>query len=474
MVEKHLSETRMSEIWIADDDNAIRFVLGEALRESGVAVREFSSATQLLGALAETDQPDVVVSDVRMPGMSGLSLLEELKRRGVAAPVIVMSAFTDVASTAAAYRNGAFDYLPKPFDIDQAVAAVERALAETLPPPAAPRAHDPETELIGQSASMREVFRNIGRVAATDLNVLVTGATGTGKELVARALHRHSARAAHPFVAMNTAAIPSELLESELFGHEAGAFTGAIKRHPGRFEQAERGTLFLDEIGDMPLSLQTRLLRVLAENEFYRVGGRELIHADVRVIAATHQDLEAKVARGEFRADLLHRLDVVRLHLPRLSERREDIPLLASRFLARAAAAMQLEAKRFSPAALGALAKLPWPGNVRQLENLCRRLAVMASGREIRVQDLPNSDAAGADAGDDWREPLQRIVRERLAQGDSDIYAQLRDDFDQAVLAAALSVTDNQRGRAAQRVGLGRNTLTRKLGSSRRRRKKKE
>jgi two-component system nitrogen regulation response regulator GlnG len=462
---------RHCEVWIADDDASIRFVLGQAIRESGADVREFPDAETLLGAL-DTAAPDVVISDVRMPGASGLKLLEQLKSRQLAAPVIVMSAFTDVASTAAAYRNGAFDYLPKPFDIDQAVAAVERALAEVQPPPPPPRPHDPETELIGQSPAMREVFRSIGRVAATELNVLVTGATGTGKELVARALHRHSARASRPFVAMNTAAIPSELLESELFGHEAGAFTGAVKRHPGRFEQAEGGTLFLDEIGDMPLPLQTRLLRVLAESEFYRVGGRELIRADVRVIAATHQDLEAKVARGEFRADLLHRLDVVRLHLPRLFERREDIPLLASRFLARAAQSMRLEAKRFSPAALGALANMPWPGNVRQLENLCRRLAVMAPGREIRVQDLPHSEELPASVADDWREPLQRTVRERLKGGETGIYAQLRGEFDQAVLAAALAETDNRRSRAAERVGLGRNTVTRKLGSSRRRRSK--
>jgi len=301
--------------------------------------------------------------------------------------------------------------------------------------------------------------------------VLVTGATGTGKELVARALHRHSARAAKPFVAMNTAAIPAELLESELFGHESGAFTGAVKRHLGRFEQAQGGTLFLDEIGDMPLTLQTRLLRVLAESEFYRIGGRELIRADVRLIAATHQDLDAKVSSGEFRADLLHRLDVVRLHLPRLNERREDTPLLASRFLARAAADMRLEPKRFSPAALGALAEMPWPGNVRQLENLCRRLAVMAPGREIRVQDLPpvqrddNVDTA------QWREPLHRLVREHLAHGGTHIYAKLRDEFDQTLLAAALTENDNHRGRAAQKLGLGRNTLTRKLGSSRKKRK---
>jgi len=459
----------MAEVWIADDDSAIRFVLGEALREGGSAVREFADAESLLATL-ESATPDVVVSDVRMPGTGGLKLLEQLKSRGVAAPVIVMSAFTDVAATAAAYRNGAFDYLPKPFDLDQMLAAVERALAETRPPPPPLPAAEPESELIGQSPMMRELFRNIGRVAATDLNVLVTGATGTGKELVARALHRHSARIARPFVAMNTAAIPAELLESELFGHEVGAFTGAVKRHPGRFEQAQGGTLFLDEIGDMPLPLQTRLLRVLAEGEFYRVGGRELIRADVRVIAATHQDLDAKVARGEFRADLLHRLDVVRLNLPRLSERREDIPLLASRFLARAATDMRLDSKRFSPAALGVLAEMPWPGNVRQLENLCRRLAVMAPGREIRVQDLPAVERNAMSDGDaDWREPLRRFAREQLARGAQNIYAQLRDEFDRTLLAAALAENANQRGRAAQQLGLGRNTLTRKLGSSRRR-----
>jgi two-component system, NtrC family, nitrogen regulation response regulator GlnG len=460
----------MAEVWIADDDQAIRFVLGEALRESGRGVREFADAETLLTALDQGDSPDVVVSDVRMPGASGLKLLERLKARGVVAPVIVMSAFTDVTSTAAAYRNGAFDYLPKPFDLDQVVAAVERAVAETQPPPPMP-AIEPEQELIGQSPAMRELFRSIGRVAASDLNVLVTGATGTGKELVARALHRHSARAARPFVAMNTAAIPSELLESELFGHEAGAFTGAVKRHPGRFEQAQGGTLFLDEIGDMPLALQTRLLRVLAENEFYRVGGRELIHADVRLIAATHQDLDAKVARGEFRADLLHRLDVVRLHLPPLSERREDIPLLAARLLARAAAGMRLEPKRFSPAALGALADLSWPGNVRQLENLCRRLAVMAPGREVRVQDLPRAERSDGEAAN-WRHTLHNVVRERLARGEHDMYTQLRAEFDQTLLAAALAENDNRRTRAARQLGLGRNTLTRKLGSSRRRNKK--
>jgi two-component system nitrogen regulation response regulator GlnG len=460
----------MPEVWIADDDAAIRFVLGEALRESGTQVREFADAEQLLHALA-TGAPAVVVSDVRMPGVGGLKLLEDLNSRGLAVPVIVMSAFTDVATTAAAYRNGAFDYLPKPFDLEQMLAAVERAIAHTRPPPAPVQVAVPDAELIGCAPAMRELFRNIGRVAASDLNVLVTGETGTGKELVARALHRHSARAARPLVALNTAAIPAELLESELFGHEAGAFTGALRRHAGRFEQAQGGTLFLDEIGDMPLALQTRLLRVLAQGEFYRVGGRELIRADVRVIAATHQDLGAKVEAGQFRADLLHRLDVVRLHLPPLDERRDDIALLAARFLAQAAAQMHLEPKVFSPAALAALAQAAWPGNVRQLENLCRRLAVMAPGREIRVQDLPASAPRIASG---WREALQHTVRERLARGDADIHAQLRAQFDHDVLAAALAQTGNRRGQAAARVGLGRNTLTRKLGSSRRRKTTKK
>ena len=460
----------MAEVWIADDDESIRFVLGEALREAGRQVRAFADAEDLLAA-TQNAAPDVILTDVRMPGTGGLKLLELLKARGVKAPVIVMSAYTDVASTAAAYRQGAFDYMPKPFDLDQAVAAVERALMETHAPPAPVAAPADETELIGQSASMREVFRSIGRVAATNLNVLITGATGTGKELVARALHRHSTRAPRPFVALNTAAIPAELLESELFGHEAGAFTGAHKRHPGRFEQAEGGTLFLDEIGDMPLSLQTRLLRVLAESEFYRVGGRELIRANVRVVAATHQDLDAKVEGGAFRADLLHRLDVVRLHLPPLRERPEDIALLAVRFLARAARDMRLEAKRFAPAALGALAELPWPGNVRQLENLCRRLAVMAPGREIRVHDLPKVDAGAGAPPADWRALLAQDVRDRLRRGERDVYAGSRERFDQTLLGAALAENADHRSRAAQQLGLGRNTLTRKLGSSRRRTK---
>jgi two-component system nitrogen regulation response regulator GlnG len=470
-----MADRRHAQVWLADDDEAIRFVLAEALREAGVEVRAFADADSVRSALTRS-RPDVIVSDIRMPGTNGLEFLAELHAAGSQVPVIIMSAFTDVASTAAAYRNGAFDYLPKPFDLDQAVAAVQRALGESQQTNAAAAKSNvvEEADFIGTSPAMREVFRAIGRVAASDLNVLITGPTGTGKELVARALHRHSARAPRPFVALNTAAIPAELLESELFGHEAGAFTGAVRRNIGRFEQAEGGTLFLDEIGDMPLSLQTRLLRVLAENEFYRVGGRELIRADVRVVAATHQDLEDKVERGEFRADLLHRLDVVRLRLPPLDDRAADIPLLATHFLARAAQEMRLEPKRFTPATLTELSKRSWPGNVRQLENLCRRLAVMTPGREIRPQDLPAGESAVAmHTNEDWREDLKRLTRARLAGGERGIYDELRREFDTALIDAALAENSGRRVRAAEQLGLGRNTLTRKVGASRKRRDKK-
>ena len=456
-------------IWIVDDDRAVRFVLAAALRESGYRPREFGDAESALAALAD-GPPAVLFTDVRMPGASGLKLLE---RVGVCEPrpaVIVMSAFTDVASTASAYRLGAFDYLPKPFDLDQAVAAARRALAPLHATPIAPPPIHADAELIGRSPAMRELFRAIGRVAASGLGVLITGETGTGKELVARALHRESARAAQPFIALNTAAIPAELLESELFGHEAGAFTGAVRRHAGRFEQAAGGTLFLDEIGDMPLALQTRLLRVLAAGEFYRVGGRELIRADVRVIAATHQDLEAKAERGEFRSDLLHRLDVVRLHVPALRERREDIPPLAEHFLARASAA---DAKRYSPAALGVLRDHAWPGNVRQLENLCRRLAVLAPGREIGVGDLPHAIAGAVPRGDNapWSEALRQWAEQRLAAGAEKIHTEAYAEFERVLLAAALAAHDGHRQHAAKSLGLSRNTMTRKLGSSRRRRR---
>jgi two-component system nitrogen regulation response regulator GlnG len=408
-----------------------------------------------------------------MPGISGLKLLERIALNEPRFPVIVMSAFTDIASTAAAYRHGAFDYLPKPFDLDQAVAAATRALIHARPGavPVAEQAAE-EQELVGQSPAMRELFRAIGRVAASGLGVLITGETGTGKELVARALHRESPRSSRPFVALNTAAIPAELLESELFGHEIGAFTGAARRHAGRFEQAAGGTLFLDEIGDMPLPLQTRLLRVLAAGEFYRVGGRELIRADARVIAATHQDLEAKVSRGEFRADLLHRLDVVRLQLPPLRERREDIPLMAEQFLARAAVASGTAAKRFSPAALGALRDYAWPGNVRQLENLALRLAVLAPGREIQVGDLPPAIVEGGAEPPvaDWTLGLRAWAEHALARGETGIHATAHAVFERVLLETAIAAQRGHRQNAAKALGLGRNTITRKLGSSRKKR----
>ncbi len=457
-----------AQVWIVDDDRSVRLVLSAALRDAGLVPREFPDAESVLGALGEA-QPGMLFTDVRMPGRDGLGLLERLAAHVPRFPVVVMSAFTDVATTAAAYRTGAFDYLPKPFDLDTAVEMAQRALAQAHPevvPPRAPAVSEPE--LLGNTAAMRELFRAIGRAAASGLNALVLGETGTGKELVARALHRESARAGEIFVALNTAAIPSELLESELFGHEAGAFTGALKRQAGRFEQAEGGTLFLDEIGDMPLALQTRLLRVLAAGEFYRVGGRELLRADVRVIAATHQDLEGKVERGEFRADLLHRLDVLRLHVPPLRERRDDIARLAEHFLARAVAETGIESKRFSPAVLTALREQPWPGNVRQLENVCRRLAVLASGRQIGVADLPaEMRAAHVPRRPEWSVSLGEWAARELAEGEPDLHARALAEFERVLLDAALAEHRGHRQNAAKALGLGRNTITRKLGSSR-------
>ena len=456
----------MHDIWLVDDDRGVRLVLGTALRNAGFAPTEFDNAEAAQRAL-QTGAPALLITDVRLPRADGLHLLSAAKALHPELPVIVMSAWTDVGSTAAAFRAGAFDYLPKPFDLEQAVASALRAL-ESAPAATGGATARVEPALLGQSAPMREVFRLIGRVAPSDLNVLVTGETGTGKELAARALHRESARSARPFVALNTAAIPAELLESELFGHEAGAFTGAQRRTPGRFEQAQGGTLFLDEIGDMPLALQTRLLRVLAGGEFYRVGGRELIRADVRVIAATHQDLDAKVARGEFRADLKHRLDVVRIHLPALRERREDIAPLAKHFLESAAREFNLPRKQFAPAALQALGKREFAGNVRELENLCRRLAVIAPGLQIRREDLDAQGAATETSGaENWEAALREWAQGQLAHGRSGLHAHAREKFERALLDAALAAHDGHRQRAAAALGLGRNTLTRKLGSSR-------
>jgi two-component system nitrogen regulation response regulator GlnG len=465
-------------IWVVDDDRSVRFVLATALREAGHAVEAFDSAQPALDALRDHGPPELLFTDVRMPGDDGLALLERLKAAQPQLPVIVMSAYTDIASTAGAFRGGAYDFLSKPFDLDAAVALAARALPAARdavddrsrePPSVAPGG---SAQLLGDTPAMRDLFRSIGRLAQAPLSVLVTGETGTGKELVARALHRESPRARKPFVALNTAAIPAELLESELFGHEAGAFTGASKRHIGRFEQADGGTLFLDEIGDMPAALQTRLLRVLAENEFFRVGGRELIRVDVRVIAATHQPLEALVAEGRFRADLLHRLDVVRLQLPPLRARRDDVPLLAERFLRAAAMRLGAPAKRFAKPALERLRAHDWPGNVRELENVCWRLAALAPGETIGVADLDGalSSSATPASAQDWEVGLAAWARAQLSAGGDDLHARARERLDRILLEVALAHTQGHRSEAATRLGLGRNTITRKLASSRPRR----
>jgi len=471
----------MADIWVIDDDRSVRFVLSEGLREAGYSVREFEGARSALAALA-SGAPSLVFTDVRMPEIDGLALLDALKDRRPDLPVVVMSAYTDIASTAGAFRGGAHDFLSKPFDMDAAVAMATRGLqSRQRNPPVVPTALA-DTALVGESPAMRELFRAVGRLAQAPLAVLITGETGTGKELVAHALHSHSARADRPFIALNTAAIPAELLESELFGHEAGAFTGASRRHTGRFEQANGGTLFLDEIGDMPLSLQTRLLRVLAEGEFFRVGGRELISVDVRVIAATHQDLDRLAAAGRFRADLLHRLDVVRLRLPPLRERPEDVPLLANRFLLQAVAKLGSGAKRFERSALARLQAHSWPGNVRELENLCWRLAALAPGETIVASDLPTalgssaliaaqtfSEGESAEPAADWEATLRRWAASQLAAGVEPLYPDALARFQRALMESALLATDGHRQDAAKRLGLGRNTLTRKLGTSRKR-----
>jgi len=453
----------MKPVWIVDDDRSIRWVIEKALSREGIAFDSFSSAQDALDALSG-GAPEVLVSDIRMPGLSGLELLNAVKQRHPAVPVIVMTAYSDLDSAVAAFQGGAYEYLPKPFDVDQAVDLIRRALDESRRESEAVEAPTETPEILGQAPAMQEVFRAIGRLSQSSATVLITGESGTGKELVARALHRHSARAAKPFVAINTAAMPKDLLESELFGHERGSFTGAQQQRRGRFEQAEGGTLFLDEIGDMPAELQTRLLRVLSDGTFYRVGGHQQIKANVRVIAATHQNLEQRVREGSFREDLYHRLNVIRLRLPSLRERAEDIPLLARHFMAMSAKQLGVEAKRLSEEAIAHLSRLAFPGNVRQLENLCHWLTVMAAGQVIDVGDLPAEfrDTSAA-AASDWLSALEFEAERRLARGDTGILDSLGRQFERALISKALARTGGRRIEAANLLGMGRNTITRKI-----------
>ncbi len=454
-------------IWIIDDDRSIRWVLERALKQANMSVHSFDSANGVMNKLRQS-QPDAIISDIRMPGVDGLQLLNEIAALYPELPVIIMTAHSDLESAVSAYQGGAFEYLPKPFDVDDAVELVQRAVEHSKRNSSQPLpAVSEETpEIIGEAPSMQEVFRAIGRLSRSNITVMINGESGTGKELVARALHRHSPRAAKPFIAINTAAIPRDLLESELFGHERGAFTGAQAARQGRFEQADGGSLFLDEIGDMPSELQTRLLRVLATGEFYRVGGHEPIKVDVRIIAATHQDLEKLVEAGKFREDLFHRLNVIRVHLPPLRDRREDIPLLLRHYLNHAAKELAVEPKALRPETESFMENLSWPGNVRQLENICRWLTVMAPGPEVFIDDLPvelRTDKPSGEISDDWQGALHRWAASRLRMGEVGVINEATDDFERIMINAALQHTGGRRQEAARLLGLGRNTLTRKI-----------
>ena len=452
------------DVWIVDDDASIRWVLERALKQAGVQATAFEDADSVLAALRH-DEPDVLVTDIRMPGKSGLDLLEEIRAKRPRLPVIVMTAHSDLDSAVAAYQGGAFEYLPKPFDIDQVVDLVRRAATQTHRSTEAQMESRRIPEMLGQAPAMQEVFRAIGRLSRSSMTVLITGESGTGKELVARALHRHSPRAAKPFIALNTSAFTADLLESELFGHEKGAFTGATELRRGRFEQADGGTLFLDEIGDMSPQLQTRLLRVLAEGEFYRVGGQLPVKVDVRVIAATHQNLESRVAEGLFREDLLHRLNVIRIEVPPLRQRREDILELLQHYLDVAAIELGVAPKVLTEEAAQALASFAWPGNVRQLVNACRRLTVLAAGREITRGDIP-ADLGGGEThqgGSSWSQALASWAQSRLLSGGAPLLDDAMPEFERTLIREALKATQGGRQEAAKLLGWGRNTLTRKL-----------
>ncbi|HEX7887849.1 MAG TPA: nitrogen regulation protein NR(I) [Ramlibacter sp.] len=492
----------MKPIWIVDDDQSIRFVLEKALMREDLPTRSFTNAREVLAALEaanDEDGPQILVSDIRMPGGSGLDLLTRVKEKHPGLPVIIMTAFSDLDSAVSAFQGGAFEYLPKPFDLPKAVELIRRAVEESQREEVAEERMQAAPEMLGQAPAMQDVFRAIGRLSQSNVTVMITGESGSGKELVARALHKHSPRANGPFVAINTAAIPKDLLESELFGHERGAFTGAQTMRRGRFEQAEGGTLFLDEIGDMPFDLQTRLLRVLSDGHFYRVGGHNAVKANVRVIAATHQDLEQRVKEGVFREDLFHRLNVIRLRLPALRERREDVPMLARHFLQQSAKQLGVEPKRISDAALERLMTFAFPGNVRQLENICHWLTVMAPAQLIEPKDLPPEVAgrvepspsaeppatvipakagtqgvpaavseaapvlAPAPTAGGWEAALEVEAMQLLASGHHDVWDQLTRRFESKLILTALLNTRGRRIEAAQKLGIGRNTITRKI-----------
>ena len=460
-----MNSAKALDVWLVDDDASIRWVLERALRQAGMHTTSFEEAESALAALGRAE-PDVLVTDIRMPGRSGLDLLEEIRASRPKLPVIVMTAHSDLESAVAAYQGGAFEYLPKPFDIDQAVELVRRAATQSQRSAASAVDSRRIPEMLGHAAAMQEVFRAIGRLSRSSMTVLITGESGTGKELVARALHRHSPRAAKPFIALNTSAFTADLLESELFGHEKGAFTGATELRRGRFEQADGGTLFLDEIGDMSPQLQTRLLRVLAEGEFYRVGGQLPVKVDVRVIAATHQDLEGRVREGLFREDLLHRLNVIRIEVPPLRQRREDIPELLQHYLDVAAMELGVAPKTLTEEARASLAAFDWPGNVRQLVNACRRLTVLAAGREIALADIP-ADLGGGRASQvsshDWAQSLANWAQARLAAGGPPLLEDAVPEFERTLIREALKAAQGGRQDAAKLLGWGRNTLTRKL-----------
>ena len=455
------------DVWLVDDDHAIRWVLERALQQAQISSRSFEDGQQLLAAL-EADTPKLIVSDIRMPGIDGLSLLQRLQHQIAHVPVIIMTAHSDLDSAVASYQGGAFDYLPKPFDVDEAVALVQRGLqhAQQQAGVKAPEPAPESAQIIGEAPAMQEVFRAIGRLSQSNMTVMINGASGTGKELIAQALHQHSPRANQPFIPLNMAAIQKDLIESELFGHEKGAFTGAANQRKGHVEQAHGGTLMLDEIGDMPAEAQTRLLRVLADGEFYRVGGHNLVKVDVRIIAATHQDLTQRVEQGLFREDLFHRLNVIRIPLPNLNQRSEDIPALARHFLLTSAKELAVETKQLSSGAAAHLQKLEWPGNVRQLENVCRWLSVMGSGNQILVNDLPpelKEQTPTASLEESWQEVLSTWAKKELQFGQQQLLDKALPAFEKVMIKAALKHTHGRRREAAEVLGWGRNTLTRKI-----------